>query len=80
MFEPDYKLRSLEATEAYIKAHKHLPEIPSAAEMEENGIQLKEMNLKLLQKIEELTLYIIDQNKKIEKMKNEIDTLKNHKK
>ena len=84
VFEPDYNLRSLEATEAYIKANKHLPEIPSAAEMEEKGIQLKEMNLKLLQKVEELTLYTIKQQKLIEKLaiQNEklmerIETLEN---
>ena len=63
VFEPDYKLRTLTETETYIKANKHLPEIPSATEMEQNGIELKTMNLKLLQKVEELTLYTIEQDK-----------------
>jgi len=66
VFEENYPLPSLEATEAYIQAHKHLPEIPSAAEMEANGIQLKEMNLLLLKKMEEMTLHIIEMDKKID--------------
>lgn len=75
VFEEDYDLRSLEETESYIQANKHLPEIPSATEMEENGFELKEMNLKLLQKIEELTLYLIEQNKQIEAQQNRIEQL-----
>ncbi|WP_421762903.1 hypothetical protein [Ekhidna sp.] len=66
VFEPDYDLRSLEETAAYIKSNKHLPEIPSAKEMEANGIQLGEMNMLLLKKIEELTLHTIEQQKLIE--------------
>ena len=76
VFEEDYNLRSLDETEQFIKSNKHLPEIPSAAEMEENGIELKEMNLKLLQKVEELTLYLIEQNKKMLMMNEEIKNLK----
>ncbi len=57
VFEEDYKLRTLKETKVYISANKHLPEIPSAKEIEENGLDLGEMNLKLLKKIEELTLY-----------------------
>ena len=63
VFEEDYDLKSLEETDEYIQANKHLPEIPSALEMEENGLELKAMNLKLLQKVEELTLHLIEQNK-----------------
>ncbi len=70
VFEADYNLRSLEETEAYIKANKHLPEIPSAKEMEANGVQLGEMNMLLLKKIEELTLYIIEQEKRIQKLED----------
>ena len=51
--------------EAKIKANKHLPGIPSAKQMVENGVSVAEMHANLLQKIEELTLYMIDQNKKI---------------
>ena len=76
VFEEDYDLWSLAETEQFIKAHKHLPEIPSAAEMEKNGIELKEMNLKLLQKVEELTLHLIEQNKKIEDILEENENLR----
>jgi hypothetical protein len=59
---------SLEELERYIKLNKHLPEIPTAQEVKENGILLGEMNAKLLQKIEELTLYVIDLQKKIDSL------------
>jgi hypothetical protein len=59
----------------YINENKHLPEVPSAKEMEENGINLKEMNLILLKKIEELTLYVIEQNQTLEKQQKEINSL-----
>ncbi len=65
VFDTNYDLPTLNEVEQYIAQHNHLPEIPSAAEVEENGISLGEMNAKLLQKIEELTLYVIEQNKKI---------------
>lgn len=71
VFENDYKLRSLQETEDYIKQNKHLPEIPSAKEIEKNGLMLAEMNMHLLKKIEELTLYMIEQNKRIEKLEKE---------
>lgn len=71
VFEHDYNLPSLEFLEKYIKENKHLPQIASATEMQNNGINLSEMNIKLLQKIEELTLYSIEQNKKIEKLQEE---------
>lgn len=84
VFENDYKLRTLEEVENYITVNKHLPEIPSEAEVTENGINLGEMNAKLLQKIEELTLYLIEQNKEnqeqrklIEELKKEVSALKN---
>ena len=59
VFAEGYKLRSLEETKAYIDTHKHLPEVPSAQEIEENGVALGEMNMLLLKKIEELTLHQI---------------------
>lgn len=65
VFEDDYILPQLEDVEAYIEQHNHLPEIPSEAEVLENGISLGEMDARLLQKIEELTLYLIEQNKRI---------------
>ena len=75
VFEEDYDLKSLEETEEYIRANKHLPEIPSASEMESNGFELKEMNLKLLQKVEELTLYLIQQNKELKEQKDRVAEL-----
>ena len=68
VFEDDYDLPTLDEVEKYIKTHRHLPEIPSAKEVEENGVELGKMDSKLLQKIEELTLYIIDQEKRIRKL------------
>ncbi|MNK95317.1 hypothetical protein D3C87_1155490 [compost metagenome] len=76
VFANDYKLRSLKEVEIYIKENKHLPEIPSAKEIEKNGLMLAEMNMGLLKKIEELTLYSIQQNKKIEAQNKEIQSLK----
>lgn len=76
VFENDYKLKSLQEVEDFIKENKHLPEIPSAQEIEKNGLMLAEMNMHLLKKIEELTLYCIDQNKKIENQAKEIESLK----
>jgi len=66
VFANDYKLPSLEEIKNYIDENKHLPEVPSAAAMEKNGVQLGEMNMLLLKKIEELTLYMIESNRKIE--------------
>ncbi|MEO1255632.1 MAG: hypothetical protein AAFY41_12245 [Bacteroidota bacterium] len=76
VFEDDYELRSLEETEAYIQANKHLPEIPSAKEIEANGLKLGEMNRLLLKKIEELTLHQINMMKIIKEQQKEIETLK----
>jgi hypothetical protein len=56
--------------------NKHLPDIPSAEEMEEQGLDLGDMQIKLLQKIEELTLYVIELKKENEVMKGEIEKLK----
>ncbi|MEM6735522.1 MAG: hypothetical protein AAF620_05570 [Bacteroidota bacterium] len=83
VFEKAYNLRTLSEVEDYISKYKHLPEIPSEAEVTENGINLGEMDAKLLQKIEELTLYMIDMNKKVnqlEKANSELkrDNLKLH--
>jgi len=68
VFEDSYSLRDLNQVEEFIKQHKHLPDIPSAAEMEASGVNLAEMNKLLLQKIEELTLYVIEKEKKIQEI------------
>jgi hypothetical protein len=84
VFESDYSLLSLEELEQFITTNKHLPDIAPANEMEQNGIDMGEMQIKLLQKIEELTLYIIEQNKrmqeqdkKMQKLETEIEAIKN---
>ena len=71
VFQEDYVLKPLDKLEQYIAEHQHLPEIPSAAEIEENGLELGEMNKLLLKKIEELTLIIIDQEKRLKKLENQ---------
>ncbi len=68
VFESDYDLPTLNEVEQHIKAKGHLKDIPSAKEVEANGILLGEMDSKLLQKIEELTLYTIDQEKRIKNL------------
>ncbi|WP_343305596.1 hypothetical protein AAHN97_00340 [Chitinophaga niabensis] len=66
VFAPTYQLPSLMQLESFIQKNKHLPEIPSAKEVSEKGIDLGDNQAKLLQKIEELTLYMIEQNKQIQ--------------
>lgn len=76
VFDRTYELMPLEDVEIYINENKHLPDIQSAKEMEENGIELGKMDMKLLQKLEELTLYLISLKKEIEALKEENKTLK----
>jgi hypothetical protein len=76
VFEEDYELTSLEELSDYLNKNKHLPEIPPASEMEQNGMNLGEMTPLLLKKIEELTLHIIQQQKEIELMKMSFNELK----
>lgn len=75
VFEPTYKLRPLGELEKFIQDNKHLPEIPSTADVTQNGIDLAEMQALLLQKIEELSLYVIEQNKKIDKLQKRVNSL-----
>lgn len=76
VFEQDYKILGLQELAAYIKINKHLPEMPSALEVSKNGVELGEMNKLLLKKIEELTIYLIEQNKEINKLKQDLSVLK----
>lgn len=76
VFEDGYDLMSLQEVEAYIGSNGHLPGIPSAKEIEANGVSLGESQAKLLEKIEELTLYLIDQQKFMMEQQNEIESLK----
>jgi hypothetical protein len=76
VFAPSYKLRPLEEVESFINKNKHLPGIPSAEEVVKEGVDLGAMDARLLEKIEELTLYVIDLKKDMEKMKKENEALK----
>jgi hypothetical protein len=80
VFEKDYKLIGLNELETYVNTNKHLPEIASEKEMIENGLNMKDFQLKLLQKVEELTLYAIEQNKEIKDLKKKIIKLESKKK
>jgi archaellum component FlaG (FlaF/FlaG flagellin family) len=75
VFKENYNLRSIEDVEKFIKKNNHLPEIPSAKEFEKNGIMQAEMDMNLLKKIEELTLYTIQQQKEITEQKEKVQNL-----
>jgi uncharacterized coiled-coil protein SlyX len=71
---------ALDSLETFVKTYKHLPDIPSEQQLKEEGLNVNEMFAKQMQKIEELTLYIIEQQKQIEKLKSEIEQMKQEKK
>lgn len=71
VFEPKYHLMPLDKVEEFIKLNKHLPNVPSALEMEKNGLDVVNTNAKLLEKIEELTLYVIQLNKELNELKKQ---------
>lgn len=75
VFEEEYDLKPLNEVEAYVKRNKHLPGIPSAAEMSENGVSVSEMSNLLLEKVEELTLRMIEMEKKINQLQEENNRL-----
>jgi hypothetical protein len=72
VFAKDYQLPELESVESFVKTNGHLQDIQSAKEMKSKGLQVGNFQIKLLQKIEELTLYLIEQNKKINDLQSEI--------
>lgn len=76
VFEPTYQLMPLTEVEAFVKKEKHLPNVPSEQELKANGADVMEMNKMLMEKVEELTLYLIQQNKDTEALKTELETLK----
>jgi hypothetical protein len=76
VFEKDYKLMPLNELDQFINQNGHLPEVPTTKEAIDNGIELKQMNILLLKKVEELTLHLIDQNKELKSQKEEISILK----
>lgn len=72
VFDKDYKLMNLNDLSTYIQQYKHLPEVPSTKDIQTNGVDVGNNQTLLLKKIEELTLYIIEQHKEIETLKKEI--------
>jgi len=75
VFDADYNLISLEEVERFIEINKHLPDIPSSIQVESEGVDVGDMQTRLLQKIEELTLYLIEMNKEIEVLRARIDEI-----
>jgi hypothetical protein len=75
VFHANYRLRPLSEVEQYIKQHHHLPEVPTADEVEKNGLDVGDNQVILLKKIEELTLYMIDQNKKLQELDKSVKVL-----
>jgi hypothetical protein len=73
VFDESYQLPTLNDIEQYIKLHKHLPEMPTTAEVEKDGIDLGNNQALLLKKVEQLTLYMIDQNKRLEVQQKQIE-------
>lgn len=76
VFGENYNLMPLSDVEKFIIKNKHLPNVPSAEELKNEGLDLGEMQAKQMEKIEELTLYVIEQNKKLERQEKEIEELK----
>ena len=75
VFRPGYRLRPLSEVGAYIQAHRRLPDIPSEAEVKEKGVSVGEMQAKLLAKIEELTLHMIQQEKENRELRERLARL-----
>ena len=78
VFAPNYKLRSLREVENFVKRNKHLPDVPSAEEVVKEGVDMARMDARLLAKIEELTLYVIKQQKQIEQLQLENRKIRQH--
>jgi len=76
VFNDDHQLMPLDSLASFVKENKHLPNIAPAKSVEDNGVALGELNRQLLQKIEEMTLYLIQQNKEIKELKGEVQALK----
>ena len=76
VFNRDYTLKTIPEVEEFISENNHLPDVPSAEQVAEEGYSQHDMNKILLQKIEELTLYTIQQQKEIQELKTELNNLK----
>ncbi len=79
VFKDDYKLKSLQEVEKFTRENNHLPDVPSASQMKKDGVDLVEMNMALLKKVEELMLYTIQQQKEIDQLKLEIKEIEERK-
>jgi hypothetical protein len=77
VFDENYALPTLEAVKSHIRIHKHLPDVPSAAEITAKGLELNSFSMSLLRKVEELTLYVIEQNETIQHLQTRLNTLEN---
>lgn len=77
VFEEDYKIQPLSEIEAFVNKHKHLPGIPNKEEVQQNGVSLGEMNRKLLEKVEELTLRLIEKEKVLDVQEKVLDGILN---
>jgi len=75
VFENDYKLMDLHEVEKFVKENKHLPEVPSSEDFKQNGYNMGEFDDIMLRKVEQLTLYIIEQNKKIAELQEQLNSL-----
>lgn len=75
VFEPTYQLMPLSEVETFVKKEKHLPNVPSEQELKADGADVMEMNKLLMEKVEELTLYLIQQNKNTEELKQQMEAL-----
>ncbi len=76
VFEPDYELRSLDELGAFIAENKHLPNVPSAEEMTQNGVNMTRLAGRLLEKVEELTLYTLQQQELIEELQTSLEEIR----
>ena len=73
MFKKDYKLLPVEKLGAYIQENGHLPNIPPAEEINKSGLDVGEMQKRMMEKIEELSLYIVEQQKQIQALKEQLN-------
>jgi hypothetical protein len=80
VFADDYKLRPIKEVEEFIKINKHLPDVEPASEVETNGLKVASMSAQMMRKIEELTLYVIDQEKRIAALESENEKLRSNSK
>ncbi len=80
VFAENYDLKPLEQVEKFIQTHHHLPNVPAASELQNSGIELGEMQRKMMEKIEELTLYMIELKKENDSIKKELEAIKSNKK